>query len=75
MKKLPLDTKLLRMEFKQANLTNFMVISFNIENEQLDPTAYGWEEKSNRLQPKWFDGNALPAHQELSEMLWAYEID
>ena len=73
-KNLPPDIKSLRIKFKRANLvTHSMVNCLKIEYEQLDPTAYGWEEKANGLQPKWFDGNALPAHQELSEMLQAYE--
>ena len=48
-KKLPPDIKSLGMEFKQAILaTHSMVNYFTIEYEQLDPTAYGWEEKANR---------------------------
>eukprot|EP00112_Aurelia_sp_Birch-Aquarium-sp1_P017226 Seg3972.3 transcript_id=Seg3972.3/GoldUCD/mRNA.D3Y31 product="hypothetical protein" protein_id=Seg3972.3/GoldUCD/D3Y31 len=52
-----------------------MVNCLNIEYEQLDPTAYGWESKEEGLQPKWFDGSALPAQQDLSEMFRASEND
>ncbi len=45
-----------------------MVNCLNLRYEQLDPTAYGWESKNDGLQPKWFEGNALPTEEELNEM-------
>eukprot|EP00112_Aurelia_sp_Birch-Aquarium-sp1_P019949 Seg5032.1 transcript_id=Seg5032.1/GoldUCD/mRNA.D3Y31 product="hypothetical protein" protein_id=Seg5032.1/GoldUCD/D3Y31 len=73
-KKLSPDIKSLRMKFKRANLVTCLNC-LNIEYEQLDPTAYGWESKEEGLQPKWFDGSALPAQQDLSEMFRASEND
>eukprot|EP00794_Sanderia_malayensis_P002187 gene2187-2489_t len=37
-------------------------------SEQLNPTAYGSESRNDSLQPNWFEGNALPTEEELSEM-------
>ena len=56
-------------------MTHSMVNCLDIGYEQLDPTAYGWERKDEGLRPKWFEGNALPAEQDLSEMLQASELD